>query len=215
MSHHDSSCLYILVVYAQLDTKTRRTVRSVDAGRVRQSARGRRDSKTSPRVCFMFSFSLELSCVVYFFGCLLCVFPLVFQATGYSKTCVEHFMQDLFRKYQLEVRSCFQRDLADVNYVRLSGEPNLNLGVCRYNVGTFETVRGSLIVDISFAYPSLARRVRDWRVVVGKETGSDHRYVRFEVSSPGYGVLARPTPPEPCWQVQPNTVRYTEVAKSL
>lgn len=36
-----------------------------------------------------------------------------------------------------------------------------------------------------------------WRAVVGEETDSDHRYVRFELSSTADGVPARPNSPEP------------------
>ncbi|XP_045455127.1 uncharacterized protein LOC123664653 [Melitaea cinxia] len=76
------------------------------------------------------------------------------------------------------------------------------------NRGTANTcVRrsGGSIVDVSFASPGLARRVRDWRVLDDVETLSDHRYVRFEIS-------ARPAVPPsssrasaeegPRWQLQ-------------
>nr|XP_037877604.1 uncharacterized protein LOC119631197 [Bombyx mori] len=43
--------------------------------------------------------------------------------------------------------------------------------------------RGGSIVDVSFASPSVASRVRDWRVAVEVETLSDHRYIRFDVSA--------------------------------
>ncbi|XP_026746894.1 uncharacterized protein LOC113508120 [Trichoplusia ni] len=43
--------------------------------------------------------------------------------------------------------------------------------------------RGGSIVDVSFASPSVAGRVRDWRVAVEVETLSDHRYIRFDVSA--------------------------------
>ncbi|XP_026746967.1 uncharacterized protein LOC113508210 [Trichoplusia ni] len=43
--------------------------------------------------------------------------------------------------------------------------------------------RGGSIVDVSFASPSVAGRVRDWRVAAEVETLSDHRYIRFDVSA--------------------------------
>ncbi|KAA5586620.1 hypothetical protein F3H15_37360, partial [Pseudomonas aeruginosa] len=43
--------------------------------------------------------------------------------------------------------------------------------------------RGGSIVDVWFASPSVASRVRDWRVAVEVETLSDHRYIRFDVSA--------------------------------
>ncbi|OWR49031.1 reverse transcriptase [Danaus plexippus plexippus] len=54
------------------------------------------------------------------------------------------------------------------------------------NTGTVQTcVRrsGGSVVDVSFATPTIARRVEGWRVEVGVETLSDHRYIRFEVSA--------------------------------
>ncbi|CAK1582411.1 unnamed protein product [Parnassius mnemosyne] len=43
--------------------------------------------------------------------------------------------------------------------------------------------RGGSIVDVSFASPSVASRIRDWRVAAEVETLSDHRYIRFDVSA--------------------------------
>jgi len=42
---------------------------------------------------------------------------------------------------------------------------------------------GGSIVDVSFATPAVSRMVRGWRVKVGVETLSDHRYIRFDVSA--------------------------------
>ncbi|OWR42404.1 reverse transcrpitase, partial [Danaus plexippus plexippus] len=42
---------------------------------------------------------------------------------------------------------------------------------------------GGSVVDVSFATPTIARRVEGWRVEAGVETLSDHRYIRFEVSA--------------------------------
>lgn len=52
----------------------------------------------------------------------------------------------------------------------------------RGSVYTCVRQRGGSIVDVSFASPSVASRVHDWRVAVEVETLSDHRYIRFDVS---------------------------------
>lgn len=59
-------------------------------------------------------------------------------------------------------------------------------GLLLLNQGSVQTCvrqRGGSIVDISFASPAVARRVRGWRVMEEVETLSDHRYIRFDVSS--------------------------------
>ncbi|XP_047027165.1 uncharacterized protein LOC124635331 [Helicoverpa zea] len=56
------------------------------------------------------------------------------------------------------------------------------------NRGTVHTCvrqQGGSIVDLAFASPSLAACIVDWRVEL-VETLSDHRYVRFDVSIPGF-----------------------------
>ncbi|CAG9581133.1 unnamed protein product [Danaus chrysippus] len=61
----------------------------------------------------------------------------------------------------------------------------LTAGLSLLNSGTVQTcVRrlGGSVVDVSFATPTIARRVEGWRVEAGVETLSDHRYIRFEVS---------------------------------
>nr|XP_037872909.1 uncharacterized protein LOC119629797 [Bombyx mori] len=58
-------------------------------------------------------------------------------------------------------------------------------GLCLLNRGSVATCvrwNGESHVDVSFASPSAARRVRGWRVLEGAETLSDHRFVRFELS---------------------------------
>lgn len=45
------------------------------------------------------------------------------------------------------------------------------------------TVKWGSVVDLTFATPTAAPMVKDWRVVEGVETLSDHRYIRFEVSA--------------------------------
>ena len=54
--------------------------------------------------------------------------------------------------------------------------------------------RGGSIVDVSFASPAVASRVRDWRVAAEVETLSDHRYIRFDVSAQTAGGR-RPSAP--------------------
>lgn len=53
----------------------------------------------------------------------------------------------------------------------------------RGSVYTCVRQRGGSIVDVTFASPSVASRVHDWRVAVEVETLSDHRYIRFDVSA--------------------------------
>ncbi|KAJ0169324.1 hypothetical protein K1T71_015208 [Dendrolimus kikuchii] len=64
--------------------------------------------------------------------------------------------------------------------------------------------QGGSIVDITFASPELARRVRDWRVVTGVETLSDHRYIRFSVSTQHPDPPSREPPVGDCprWALQ-------------
>ncbi|XP_062525560.1 uncharacterized protein LOC134199210 [Bombyx mori] len=42
---------------------------------------------------------------------------------------------------------------------------------------------GGSVVDVSFATPDVARRVRGWKVLSDVETLSDHRYIRFRVAA--------------------------------
>lgn len=59
-------------------------------------------------------------------------------------------------------------------------------GLCVLNQGTENTcVRrgGGSVIDVTFASPELSRRIHDWEVLVDEETLSDHRYIRFSVSS--------------------------------
>ncbi|XP_061719325.1 uncharacterized protein LOC133526648 [Cydia pomonella] len=61
------------------------------------------------------------------------------------------------------------------------------MGLAVINQGTADTCvrqRGGSIVDITFASVALARRVQSWEVMVGVETLSDHRYIRFDVATP-------------------------------
>ncbi|XP_047996609.1 uncharacterized protein LOC125234422 [Leguminivora glycinivorella] len=58
-------------------------------------------------------------------------------------------------------------------------------GLAVINQGTANTCvrqQGGSIVDITFASAPLARRVQGWEVLVGVETLSDHRYIRFDVT---------------------------------
>ncbi|CAH2108905.1 unnamed protein product [Euphydryas editha] len=59
-------------------------------------------------------------------------------------------------------------------------------GLTLLNTGLAHTCvrhNGGSVVDLSFASPSIATRVQVWRVLSEVETLSDHKYVRFEVST--------------------------------
>ncbi|XP_049886424.1 uncharacterized protein LOC126380887 [Pectinophora gossypiella] len=59
-------------------------------------------------------------------------------------------------------------------------------GLVILNRGTNNTCvrqQGGSIVDLAFTTPSMARRVQGWKVEVDVETLSDHRYIRFDVST--------------------------------
>lgn len=59
-------------------------------------------------------------------------------------------------------------------------------GLTLLNTGSVHTCvrhNGGSVVDLSFATPSVAARVRAWRVLSEVETLSDHKYVRFEIST--------------------------------
>jgi len=51
---------------------------------------------------------------------------------------------------------------------------------------------GASIVDVTFGNPAAARRIREWQVLGGEETLSDHRFIRFDVSDPSMGRLHLP-----------------------
>ena len=58
-------------------------------------------------------------------------------------------------------------------------------GLVLLNRGTAQTCvrqRGGSIVDLTLATPALASRVRDWRVLEGAETLSDHLYISFNIA---------------------------------
>ena len=84
-------------------------------------------------------------------------------------------------------------------WATVTGLSVLNQG----SVNTCVRRQGGSIVDVSFASPAVARIVRDWRVLEEEETLSDHRYIRFEVSSsPEAPDARRPTrgaPTSPRW----------------
>lgn len=61
----------------------------------------------------------------------------------------------------------------------LSGLSILNRG----SVNTCVRQQGESMVDLSFASPELVRRVQGWKVMADVETLSDHRYIRFDVST--------------------------------
>lgn len=62
------------------------------------------------------------------------------------------------------------------------------------NQGTVQTCvrqQGGSIVDITFASPVLARRIYNWTVRADVETLSDHRYIRFELSTSAIRISSR------------------------
>lgn len=82
---------------------------------------------------------------------------------------------------------------------------------------------GGSIIDVSFASPVAARRVNHWRVMVGTETLSDHRYVRMDIADPSLGrmpserVTKEEHPPFPRWAIKKmnrDAVIVASVAKS-
>lgn len=70
------------------------------------------------------------------------------------------------------------RGIALEDWIIANGLVILNQG----SVYTCVRQHGGSIVDVTFASPSLAHRVQDWRVLEDVETMSDHRYIRFDVS---------------------------------
>lgn len=52
------------------------------------------------------------------------------------------------------------------------------------NAPTCVRHNGESVIDVSFGSPTVARRVKKWRVLEGEETLSDHLYIRWEVSDP-------------------------------
>ncbi|XP_039762050.1 uncharacterized protein LOC120635182, partial [Pararge aegeria] len=83
----------------------------------------------------------------------------------------------------------------------LTGLEVLNRG----SVHTCVRQQGGSIVDVTFADSILARRVSGWEVLQDEETLSDHRYIRFEVSSIPAAIrrVSRPLPGDsPRWAVK-------------
>ncbi|OWR53447.1 reverse transcrpitase [Danaus plexippus plexippus] len=98
----------------------------------------------------------------------------------------------------------------------------LSLGLQILNRGTTPTCvrwQGTSIVDVTFATPSLAARIRDWRVMAEAVTLSDHRYVRYEVSptSPGTPFQLGTRPPFPRWslvRLQPDVAEEAAMVRA-
>lgn len=62
----------------------------------------------------------------------------------------------------------------------------VEVGLLFLNEGMVPTCvrhQGSSRVDVSLSSPSIAHKVQQWRVIEDVETLSDHRYIRFEVST--------------------------------
>ena len=72
----------------------------------------------------------------------------------------------------------------------------------RGSVHTCVRVQGSSVVDITFASPALSPRVVNWRVVEGVENYSDHRYIRFDVSTLTSDPPVRQAPSGPRWALK-------------
>ena len=72
----------------------------------------------------------------------------------------------------------------------------------RGSVPTCVRMRGESVVDISFASPALSPRVIDWRVMEGVETYSDHRYIRFDVSTQTSSAPVQQAPSGPRWALK-------------
>lgn len=84
---------------------------------------------------------------------------------------------------------------------RAVGTWAVSSGLSLLNRGSVQTCvrrQGGSIVDLTFATPALAARVRNWRVDMA-ETISDHRYVRFEISTHGPPRSAGGPSPFPRW----------------
>lgn len=71
---------------------------------------------------------------------------------------------------------CNQRGAVLEQWAVTNGVSLLNRG----NVHTCVRQQGGSVVDLSFATPALAARVRNWRVELG-ESLSDHRFIRMEI----------------------------------
>ncbi|KAL0852662.1 hypothetical protein ABMA27_012501 [Loxostege sticticalis] len=85
------------------------------------------------------------------------------------------------------------------------------LGLCVCNEGTVATCvrpQGESLVDVTFASPAIANRVRGWRTLVLAESGSDHRYIRFDLATSDDGPNTAPSlahsghPQLPRWKVK-------------
>lgn len=81
-------------------------------------------------------------------------------------------------------------------------------GLALLNRGSTNTCvrqQGGSIVDVSFATPAVAQQVIGWRVIENEETLSDHRYIRFEVSSSYHSGVNLPegsASPFPRWAIK-------------
>lgn len=84
-------------------------------------------------------------------------------------------------------------------WVTRTGLQVLNQG----SVHTCVRQHGGSIVDVTIGSPAVARMVREWRVVTDVHTGSDHRYIRFDLGREPLGDRhpqgRRNTPSTPRW----------------
>ncbi|CAG4963930.1 unnamed protein product [Colias eurytheme] len=86
------------------------------------------------------------------------------------------------------------------------------------NQGTENTcvrMQGGSVVDVAFASPTLAHRVRGWKVLSEVETLSDHKYIRFDVmqtTSNLHGNRSAPVESGPRWSLKSLNRHLLELA---
>ncbi|XP_063367024.1 uncharacterized protein LOC134655491 [Cydia amplana] len=100
-------------------------------------------------------------------------------------------------------------------WATMTGMSVLNRG----SASTCVRWQGESIVDVTFATPALATRVRGWRVLETVETLSDHLYIRFDVSTSSGGTTdtdrrpnGRAATPYPRWALNSLDREAVEIA---
>ncbi|CAG4914405.1 unnamed protein product [Colias eurytheme] len=89
------------------------------------------------------------------------------------------------------------------------------------NLGTEHTcvrMQGGSVVDVTFASPTLAGRVRNWRVLSEVETLSDHKYISFEVhpmTGPARNICLAPMERCPRWSLKSLDSHLLELASLI
>ncbi|CAG4935877.1 unnamed protein product [Colias eurytheme] len=90
----------------------------------------------------------------------------------------------------------------------------LNLG----NENTCVRMQGGSVVDVTFASPTLAGRIRGWQVLSEVETLSDHKYIRFEVlptAGPTRNTSSAPIEAGPRWSLKSLNGNLLELASLI